>query len=200
MDTGILHTHHLLAVLLIVLIGVPIVFAQWAKAVRKVHMVLDSLLVLTGIYLLTKAPAAFSSPYLAKYLLTLIAVGLAVVGNRRNDKRLSVAAFVLLSYVYGLSLQRDFLLRSEEKQVAAIATQVISAEEGQKLYTILCSRCHGEDGQAQYRKSPSLHPIQNPDTNYWAAVIRNGKGMMPPHSYLSDRQVSSLIAFLRSWQ
>lgn len=200
MDTGILHTHHLLAVLLLVLVGAPIVFAQWAQRLKKIHMVLDSLLVLTGLYLLSKAPAAFATPYLVKYLLTLGAIGLAIVGSRRRNKRLSLAAFLLLAYVYGISLQRDLLLRSEEQRVAGIATQQVSMKEGRILYETLCIRCHGADGQAKYRKSPALHPIQNPDTNYWAAVIRGGKGMMPAHGYLTDAQVSSLIAYLRSWQ
>ncbi|RMF50678.1 MAG: cytochrome c, partial [Bacteroidetes bacterium] len=55
-------------------------------------------------------------------------------------------------------------------------------------------------GRAQYQKSPSLHPVQNPDTLYWAAVIKNGKGLMPAHPYLTEAQVSSLVAFLRTWQ
>lgn len=200
MDTGILHTHHLLAVFLLVLVGAPIVFAQWAQRLKKIHMVLDSLLVLTGIYLLVKAPAALTTPYLVKYLLTLGAIGLAIVGSRQRNKRLSLAAFILLAYVYGISLQRDLLLRSEERRVATIAVQRVSIEEGQVLYETLCARCHGIDGRAKYRKSASLHPVQNPDTTYWAAVIRGGKGVMPAHGYLTDTQVSSLIAYLRSWQ
>lgn len=200
MEIGILHTHHLLGVLLLVLVGLPLVLPAWAKRIGKVHMVLDSLLLLTGIYLLFKAPAAFSAPYIGKYLLVLGAIALAIIGNRRQNKRLSLGAFLLLAYAYGLSLQRDFLLRSEESRVRTIAARSVSAAEGEQLYRTLCARCHGEDGNARYQKSPSLHPIQNPDTAYWAAIIRAGKGVMPGHPYLTDTQVASLIAFLRTWQ
>jgi len=200
MDTGILHTHHLLAVLLLVLVGAPIVFTQWADKLKKLHMVLDTLLILSGIYLLTKAPSAFSTPYLVKYLLTLGAVGLAIVGSRRKNKRFSIAAFFVLAYVYGISLQRDLLLRSEDQRVAEIGTREISVEEGKKLYEALCARCHGADGRSQYRKAPSLRPIQNPDTSYWVSVIRAGKGVMPAHGYLKNTQVSNIVLYLRSWQ
>lgn len=200
MDTGILHTHHLLAVLLLILVGAPIVFAQWADKLKKLHMVLDTLLILSGVYLLVKAPAAFATPYLVKYLLTLGAVGLAIVGSRRRNKRLSIAAFFVLAYIYGVSLQRDLLLRSEEQRIASIGTQRVSLEEGRQLYETLCARCHGADGRSKYRKAPSLHPIQNPDTNYWASVIRAGKGVMPAHGYLKDTQVSNIVLYLRSWQ
>ncbi|MCS7296754.1 MAG: c-type cytochrome [Bacteroidia bacterium] len=200
MDTGILHTHHLLAVLLLVLVGAPVVFRQWAQRLRKVHMVLDSLLLLTGLYLLLKAPNAWDTPYIVKYVLTLVAIGLALIGSRRQDKRFSIAAFLLLAYVYGVSLQRDLRLRSPQKQVEHIAFQTASVAEGEKLYQTLCQRCHGADGRAHYRKSATLHPIQNPDTNYWRAVILAGRGVMPAHPYLSESQLASLVAYLRQWQ
>lgn len=200
MDTGILHTHHLLAVLLLVLVGAPIVFVGWAERLRKAHMVLDSLLVLSGLYLLTRAPSAFSLTYILKYVLTLGAIVLAIIGSRRRNKRLSIAAFFLLVYVYGISLQRDYLLRSEADRVKGIAATQVSIQEGRQLYERLCARCHGRDGRAGYRKSPSLHPIQNPDTTYWQAIIRAGKGVMPAHGYLDDLQIKSLIAYLRTWQ
>ncbi len=200
MDTGILHTHHLLGVLTLVMVGLPIVLPGWATRWRLLHRVLDTLLLLTGIYLLFRAPAAFSGPYLTKYLLVLAAIGLAILGSRRKNKRFSMVAFLLLAYAYGLSLQRDWLLRSEEERVRHWASQAPSIEAGQALYQALCARCHGADGRAQYQKSPSLHPVQNPDTLYWAAVIKNGKGLMPAHPYLTEAQVSSLVAFLRTWQ
>lgn len=200
MEIGILHSHHLLGVLLLVLVGLPLVLPTWAKRIGKVHMFLDTLLLLTGIYLLFKAPAAFSAPYVVKYLLVLGAIGLAIVGSRRQNKRLSIGAFLLLAYAYGLSLQRDFLLRSEETRVRSLAVNTVSVTEGEQLYRTLCARCHGADGKAHYQKSPSLHPIQNPDSVYWAAIIRAGKGVMPAHPYLTDVQLASLIAFLQTWQ
>ncbi|MEN2992455.1 MAG: cytochrome c [Bacteroidia bacterium] len=200
MDTGILHTHHLLGVLLLLLVGVPVVFPKWSQKVRWAHAVLDSLLLLTGIYLLVRAPQAFAPTYLGKYALVILAIGLAILGQRRANKRLSIAAFFVLIYAYGLSLQRDWLLRSEADRVATWQAAEPSEALGQALYVQLCQRCHGPDGRAHYRKSPSLHPIQNPDTTYWIAVIRAGKGVMPAHPYLSDTQLQSLILFLHTWQ
>ncbi|MCS7189393.1 MAG: cytochrome c [Bacteroidia bacterium] len=200
MDTGILHTHHLLGVILLVLIGAPLILPAWIEKLRKVHMAIDTLLLLTGLYLIFKAPAALSSPYLVKYGLVILAIGLAIVGSRKRKKAFSITAFMLLAYAYGLSLQRDFLLRSEEERVQAIGASEVSIQAGQQLYNTLCLRCHGAEGRSRYRKASSLHPIQNPDTTYWAAVIRGGKNAMPAHPYLTDSQVASLIAFLRSWQ
>ncbi len=198
MDTGILHTHHLLGVLLLVMVGLPVVFPDWSRRLGRWHMVLDSLLLLTGLYLIFRAPAAFSPTAVVKYLLVAGAIVLAILASRKGNKRWNVLAFLLLVYVYGLSLQRDFLLRGEEPRVASIAS-VASIEAGAELYQTLCQRCHGADGRAGYRKSPSLHPAQG-DPTYWAAVIKNGKGVMPAHPYLSDSQIQSLVLFLQSWQ
>jgi hypothetical protein len=111
MDTGILHTHHLLGVILLVLVGMPVVFPNLRQKLGRWHMVLDTLLLLTGIYLLVRAPAAFSGVAIGKYLLVLGAIGLAIVGGRKNRKSWQVLAFLMLAYGYGLALQRDFLLR-----------------------------------------------------------------------------------------
>ncbi|MCX7606417.1 MAG: cytochrome c [Bacteroidia bacterium] len=200
MDTGILHTHHLLGVLLLVLVGAPIVLPTWADRLKKVHMILDTLLLLTGIYLLWKAPLALSAPYILKYILVIGAIGLAVAGSRKRNKKLSMAAFLLLAYGYGLSLQRDFFLRSDAARVASLAREEVSLEAGAELYRTLCARCHGPEGRAGYRKSASLHPAQQTDTSYWAAVIRAGKGVMPAHGYLTEAQISSLILYLKGWQ
>ncbi len=198
MDTGMLHTHHLLGVLLLVMVGIPFVFPGWSRRLGRWHMVLDSLLLLTGLYLVYRAPAAFSATAVVKYALVGVAIALAIVGSRKGIRRWNALAFLLLAYVYGLSLQRDFFLRGEEKRVASVAS-VASPEAGAELYKTLCQRCHGSDGRAGYRKSPSLHPAQG-DPTYWAAVIKNGKGVMPAHPYLSDAQVQSLILFLQGWQ
>jgi mono/diheme cytochrome c family protein len=199
MDTGILHTHHLLGVILLVLVGMPVVFPNLRQKLGRWHMVLDTLLLLTGIYLVVRAPAAFSGVAIGKYLLVLGAIGLAIVGGRKNRKSWQVLAFLMLAYGYGLALQRDFLLRGEASRVKDIGQGTPSVAAGAALYQELCQRCHGGDGRAGYRKSPSLRPA-NGDPTYWAAVIKNGKGMMPAHPYLSDAQVASLVLFLQSWQ
>ncbi len=199
MDTGILHSHHFLGVILLVLVGVPVVFPDWARRLRRWHMVLDTLLLGTGIFLLFRAPAAFSSTALVKYLLVAAAIVLAILGGRLGRKSWNILAFGLLAYAYGLSVQRDFLLRGEESRLRALAVTTPSLESGQKIYGLLCERCHGADGRARYRKSASLRPAGgNPD--YWRAVITQGKGMMPAHAYLSPAELESLVLLLEDWQ
>jgi mono/diheme cytochrome c family protein len=161
-------------------------------------MVLDSFLLLTGLYLLFRAPAAFSLTAVFKYLLVVAATGLAIMGSRKGRKSWNALAFLLLAYAYGMSLQRDFLLQSEEKRVLQVAGPP-SLEAGIQLYQTLCQRCHGADGRSGYRKSPSLHPAQG-DSTYWRAVIQNGKGVMPAHPYLTEPQIQSLVLLLSSWQ
>lgn len=200
MDIGMLHLHHLLGVLLLLLVGTPLVLKHnqgWLKITRRI---IESLLLLTGIYLMIKAPGAWSSAYILKYVLIVLAIGLSIAGSRLQKPLWTLGAFLLLAYAYGLSVQRDILLRSEEQRIRNIEVSQPSVEVGAQLYEQLCQRCHGSDGKAQYQKAPSLHPIANPDTAYWAAIIRAGKGVMPGHPYLTEAQLQSLIAFLRTWQ
>ncbi|MDW8236005.1 MAG: cytochrome c [Bacteroidia bacterium] len=200
MDIGMLHSHHLLGVLLLLLVGTPLVLKRNPRWLQITRRVIEILLLLTGLYLIIKAPGAWSSAYVLKYILIILAIGLSIAAGRLQKPLWTLGAFLLLVYVYGLSVQRDILLRSEEQRVRNVAVSPPSVEAGAQLYEQLCQRCHGREGKAHYQKAPSLHPIANPDTGYWAAVIRAGKGVMPGHPYLTEAQLQSLIAFLRRWQ
>jgi mono/diheme cytochrome c family protein len=80
-----------------------------------------------------------------------------------------------------------------------------STEEkfGPELFAASCSRCHGDRGEGSIGP-----PIGTSDSNAAAflsdgqifGVIRVGPGAMPANPGLSDQQVDSLVAFLRSLQ
>ena len=73
---------------------------------------------------------------------------------------------------------------------------------GEELVEQVCARCHG--GNLEGGIGPALGPGSNAAINLTdeqiAGVIRVGPGAMPSFRGLSDDQVASVIAFLRSVQ
>lgn len=73
---------------------------------------------------------------------------------------------------------------------------------GEEIYSLLCSRCHGEDleggvGEALGRGSDAAAESDE----YFRFTIVNGRGRMPSFSStLTDDQVERLIGFLREVQ
>ena len=90
--------------------------------------------------------------------------------------------------------------------VSAFATACGGSTEGKfgaELFEVSCARCHGSGGEGSIGP-----PIGTPDANaalnlfddQITGVIRVGPGAMPGHPGLSDEQVASLVAFIRSLQ
>ena len=87
--------------------------------------------------------------------------------------------------------------------IASTDAQVIAA--GQQLFSVVCSSCHGPDGQGS-RMAPALN-VQSflAETNDLAikAIISQGvtDTRMPAWGgRLSDDDLNSLVSFIRSWE
>lgn len=94
---------------------------------------------------------------------------------------------------------------------AAIADEVA---DGNALYKQRCAQCHGEDGKANTAIAKALKPAprNHADGNYMnllsnehlTKVIKEGgtavgkSAMMPPQADLTDHQIKTLIAFMRT--
>lgn len=74
--------------------------------------------------------------------------------------------------------------------------------EGGHLYAHNCSACHGSDGHGGVGVPLALPAfLSTVDDEYLRITIRQGRPgrVMPAFSQLSDKQVRSIIGFLRSW-
>jgi mono/diheme cytochrome c family protein len=208
MDVGMLHSHHLVVVLYLLLIvaGLGVMILRRAaleafnKRARIGHMVLGSLMLLTGGYLAVKSPLGFSGLALVKYVLLLAAIGLAVVGLRRLKAALVAGSIVVLLYVYGISKTDSLMLTpvADRMEKAWQATAMLpTTEKGKVLYTVGCVACHGANGKAGYLKSKDL-TASRVDSSYIAALLKNGKGLMPAYGSLSDAQHAALVEYVQS--
>lgn len=84
-------------------------------------------------------------------------------------------------------------------------TQLVSAgqpADGARLYTQLCSACHGSDGKGGVGVPLALPAfLSTVDDTYLAHSIRNGRPgrVMPAFSQLSDNEVNAVVRHVRSW-
>ena len=203
-----LHSHHLVVVLYFLLLltgtfvlglGTPAQLEGFNRRARFGHMILGTLLLLTGGYLAVKSPLGFAPTALVKYAVLLAAVGLGVVGLRRRRLLLAIASLVLMGYTYGISKTDSLTLASGAEQVSAALHALpegsAAADRGAAIYRTACVACHGADGRAGFLKSKDLTQAP-PDSNYTLAVLQNGVKLMPAFDYLSPGERSDLLAYL----
>ena len=211
METGLLHTHSLVAslyTLLIIVLTFFIItrnknaFTTLRLKLRWPRVVLEVLLLATGGILLNRAPDGLSPDYLIKYGVTVGAVVLAVVGFRRYQPLPATLSIVLLVYLFYAARQHDWRLQSVESRSEGIGVLTATSPEtqladGQRLYAVNCVRCHGENGRAQYRKAPDLARFAKGDA-YADHLLVNGLNTMPAFAHLNENQRLAVIAYLNS--
>lgn len=210
MDVGMLHTHHLVVVLYFLLLlsgtfvlglGAPEQLEGFNRWARYGHMILGTLLLLTGGYLAFKSPVGLAAPALVKYAVLAVTIGLGVVGLRRRRLLLAIASLVGLVYAYGVSKTDSISLTPAELQgraaVAALPADAPELERGRALYTTSCVACHGADGRAGFLKSKDLTAAPL-DSACIVAMVRNGQKLMPAYTDYTDAELAALTAYVRS--
>ena len=91
---------------------------------------------------------------------------------------------------------------------ATIVTPAFAQNSGADTYKAKCAMCHGADGMGATPAGKAMKavPFNDPavvkasDTELIAAV-KNGKNKMPPNvGKLTDDQIKSVVAYLRTLQ
>jgi cytochrome c5 len=212
MDVGMLHTHttvvvlyilYLIALFTVTLPALAPKADKVKRALRIPHIVLATLMLLTGAYLLVRSPVGIAGFSLVKYALIVAAIGFGVVGSRRGSLPLLAPSIVLMLYVFAIAKTNSVLLRDEKTRVAhaivayKAATPTDSLATGKAIYTIACLQCHGASGNAGFLKSKDL-TVSTADDAYKAAIIKNGKGLMTAAPYLTNDEVDAVVAYINT--
>ena len=70
-------------------------------------------------------------------------------------------------------------------------------EYGAMIYQKNCTSCHGLERQGNPPTYPALTNPKKTDEQI-ATILRQGSGIMPAFTHLSDKDVSAVIVFLKS--
>lgn len=200
METGIRHTH-LLSVVLFLLIYLIKTFLlltnknealeKFTKMIKVPEMIVSTLFLVTGIYMLTQIPE-IKSLLIIKIIIVFTSIPIAVIGFRKKKKALAVISFIMIVSAYGLAEM------SKKQKSKAMETISESAVNGKELYDISCTPCHGMDGKMSLMGAPDLS-ISIIDMEARIQIIKNGKGAMTPFSNsLNDEQIRAVAEYIET--
>lgn len=101
---------------------------------------------------------------------------------------------VLILFVIILTASRssnDHILFTED------VVERDSVVRGQELFRMNCASCHGNDRKGNQPMFPSLLNVNDKLTkNETTALIKSGKGKMPPMTHLSEEEIDAIAAHL----
>jgi mono/diheme cytochrome c family protein len=173
--------------------GLKAFFAK--KGLRIFEMVISTLFLFTGIYLMVNlAPEMRSNLLWIKIAMVLASIPIAVVGFKRNNKILATLSVLLIIASYGLA-------EMHKKRDTTDPAQIKNAATGEEIYKANnCGVCHGTDGKlmASGAKDLSQSTLSRADIEY---RILNGKDPMQGYKdKLTQEQLKLLADYVETFR
>lgn len=197
METGIRYTH-IVSVILFLLIYVIKTFlllsnkneglAKFTKVVKVPEMIISTLFLATGIYMLTQIPE-IKSLLIIKIVAVFISIPVAIIGFKKKNKGLAVVSLLLIIAAYGMA---EMSKKQKAKSLEGISKTNLS---GQELYNVACSSCHGPDGKLGIMGARNLSASEM-DLSERIEIIKKGKAAMTPfEGILTDAQIIAVAEY-----
>jgi mono/diheme cytochrome c family protein len=198
MYKGIFYTHLISVTLFLLIYLVKTVMllankneglASFTKMVKVPEMIISTLFLVTGIYMLTQIPVV-NTLLIIKIVVVLASIPLAIIGFKKKNKGLAVLAFMMIVGAYGLAE-----MSKKKSMVVTDGKTEMAATSGHDLFMANCTSCHGEDGKLQLMGAADLS-ASSLDINAKMDIIKNGKGAMTPFGgELTEEQIKAVAEF-----
>lgn len=195
MYKAFLHTHWLVVTLFFLIYVIKTVLLlsnrqdllqKFSKFIKVPEMIVSTLFLVTGIYLMTQLPEIKMILWV-KIALVLLSIPIAVIGFKKGNKILAALSLLMITASYGLA-------EMSRKQKAVVAVE--GSVEGKELYEANCKLCHGEDGKLGAMGASDLSKTAM-DVATIKQTILNGKGSMNKLE-MTDEQASAVAAYVES--
>jgi len=225
MAKGFLHLHITVVVLFMLFFGYKLILlfankkatlATFRQKTKVVDMILGSLILLTGAYLLY-ALQSFETYLIGKVILTLVAIPLGIISMKKENKLLGLLTMAIFVYNFGvaetnsLTFQKEKIVVIPETAEADTITTApdttspahvilnkndeVALKNGEVIFTQICAACHGQDGKLGVGGAKDL---SKSTLNHQAVVgtITQGKGLMQPYEgILSEQEIEAVATY-----
>lgn len=201
MFTGMLHLHKTTVILFVVFYLIKLIgfliknntlnafFAK--KPVRITEMVISTLFLATGLYLVFSQPLEkFGTQFLIKIILVVISIPISIVGFKKNQSILAVMGVLFVIAAYGLA--------EMHKKNPTIAKTTETATNGAEIFKGNCTSCHGENGAKMLAGAKDLSKSTLTDAEA-VNIITNGKNAMQAYGkVLSEAEIKMLVEHIKT--
>jgi uncharacterized membrane protein SirB2 len=168
---------------------------KFTKTVKVPEMIVSTLFLITGIYMLTQIPQ-INMLLIIKIVVVFASIPLAVIGFKKRNKTLAVLSFIMIVAAYGLAEVSK--KQSDKVDASQVVSPVVGAVNGQEVYVAHCSRCHGDDGKLGMSGAADLS-VSTLDLATKMDVIKNGKnGIMPSYVTIGDEQIKAVAEYIET--
>ncbi len=221
MYTGFKHMHITVVVLFLILyfIKTYLLVANKNEQLDKLRaktkiadMILGSLMLITGGYLLYKAQEVKVYHYV-KILVALSSIPVGIIAFKKRNKVMAVVLLVLFIYVYGVAETKSLTFKRDKIVIAPLSDSTVTKnstnimdqnadavlKNGENIYKgATCITCHGADGKlgAAGAKDLTTSALTHAEK---VAIITGGKGSMTPFKgSLTEQEIEAVAVYVDS--
>lgn len=186
--------------LVIYLVKTPLLLMNKIEALDKVRkvtkvpeMIVSFLFLATGVWMMVQLPV-INTLLIIKIAVVLASIPIAIIGFKKKNKAMALIALLMVIGAYGLGEV------SKKKRVQGTDVVVEGNDDteglGKSVYDAKCANCHGPQGNAGIGGAKDLSATTL-DKDGIMAIVKNGKGMMPPTDLPQD-QLEAVSEYVRS--
>ena len=170
--------------------------AKFSKAFKVPEMIISTLFLLSGIYLLVQMGA--TKLLIIKICFVFASIPLAIIGFKKSNKVLAVIAMLLIIMAYGFA---EMNKKKIDKQTIAPSVADVNSpnydikKHGEAIYTAYCQSCHGMNGTNGSGGADLT--ISKKSFEEMKAQIKSGSMSMPPFKdIMSEQEISAVVAYI----
>jgi len=200
MEIGIRYTHvvSVIIFLLIYLLKTVLLLfnknealANFNKGTKVFEMIISTLFLVTGIYMLTQIPE-IKSLLIAKIVVVIVLIPIAIIGFKKKNKILAFLSLLLIVCAYGMA---EMSKKQKSKALQGISASNVN---GFELYDAACLSCHGADGKLGTMGARNL-ATSKMNLEARIEIITNGKASMNPFKgVLTNEQIKAVAEYSES--
>ncbi|MBK8845940.1 MAG: SirB2 family protein [Bacteroidetes bacterium] len=202
MYTGMLHTHKLSVILFLVLyliktalliFGKTELLTRVTKATRITEMIISTLFLATGIYLLIYTGNKGAWLWV-KLIAVATSIPLAIMAFKKQNKNLALLSLIFIVYAYGVSESKNLMFSSAKPDLPA-GTDL---KAGEIIFANQCVNCHGSDGKLGLSGAKDLTASARTHAEK-VEIVTHGKNAMQAYDkMLSAEQIEAVVSYVET--
>ncbi len=171
--------------------------AKFTKAFKVPEMIISTLFLATGIYLLMQMGT--TKLLIIKICVVLVSIPVAIVGFKKGNKVLAVLSMLMIISAYGLAEMNKKRIEKQTIDPALSDTNAFNYDiqkHGEALYNAYCVNCHGAEGHNGVGGGADL-TISKKSFKEMADQIRTGSSSMAPYkNVMNEQEISAVVTYI----
>ncbi len=199
------HTHVVVVILFLLIYLIKTILllannnnslAKFTKIVKVPEMIISTLFLATGIYMLVQKGA--NPLILIKIVIVLLSIPTAIIGFKKKNKILASLSLLMIITAYGLAEMNK--MKANKQNIDSAVANVNDPnydmmKHGEAIYNADCIACHGKGGTNGAGGADLTTSQMN--LKAIAEQIKNGSGSMAPFKdVLTEQETNAVSAYV----